>query len=337
MRQAGWLAAVAALCLWCPRAASGGNKEFKLDKRRKALQAVSYKNLTLFPVVSSRASQRDFTVLDSGMKAGKVKVLETGNVNNLTVVNNSTKPLFLMAGEVVIGGKQDRIIGKDTIVPARTKEGVPVYCVEHGRWSGRKTGFRSAGSLAHTKLRKRAKYSNQSKVWSEVNAKNKMRATDNATQTYRKIATGKKTRAAVNGYARHFEAKLAALFKRKDVVGFVVVLDGRVVAVETFRSNRLFRRMKNKLLRSYYVEAVDATHTRTAAKVGAKQVRGFLAKAKAAKRRVVYSAKGARTYQFNGSGVVGSSVTMPGKRRPSAKKSPAAKPAADEYTSVYAE
>ena len=63
---------------------------------------------------------------------------EQGPVNSLTLANRAKLPLFLLSGEVVIGGKQDRIIGKNTVVAPRTTETVPVFCVEHGRWSGRK-------------------------------------------------------------------------------------------------------------------------------------------------------------------------------------------------------
>src|SRR5690242_8314817 len=56
-------------------------------------------------------------------------------VNQLMLVNNSKRPLLLLAGEVVSGGKQDRVIGKDRIVPAESDPiDLSVFCVEHGRW-----------------------------------------------------------------------------------------------------------------------------------------------------------------------------------------------------------
>jgi len=58
------------------------------------------------------------------------------SVNQLVLINRSKRPLLLLAGELVSGGKQDRVIGKDRIVPV----GAPplpldVFCVEHGRWT----------------------------------------------------------------------------------------------------------------------------------------------------------------------------------------------------------
>jgi hypothetical protein len=43
---------------------------------------------------------------------------ESAQVNKLVLINNSKRPLLLLAGEIVTGGKQDRVIGKDRIVPA---------------------------------------------------------------------------------------------------------------------------------------------------------------------------------------------------------------------------
>jgi len=41
------------------------------------------------------------------------------SVNQLVLINRSKRPLLLLAGELVSGGKQDRVIGKDRIVPSR--------------------------------------------------------------------------------------------------------------------------------------------------------------------------------------------------------------------------
>ena len=56
-------------------------------------------------------------------------------VNRLVLINNSDHPLLLLAGEVVTGGKQDRVIGVDRIVsPKSGPIDLSVFCVEPGRW-----------------------------------------------------------------------------------------------------------------------------------------------------------------------------------------------------------
>ncbi len=129
----------------------------------------SFDNLTIFPVLSEQAtSADDYITLDEGLRTGKVIITEIGadgrahrlrarrqsdddnaEVNRLALTNRSGKKLILIAGEMILGGKQDRIVGHDCVIEA-TARPVPidVFCVEHGRWSGSESfgQSRSAGS-----------------------------------------------------------------------------------------------------------------------------------------------------------------------------------------------
>src|SRR5215831_18886069 len=102
----------------------------------KVLDPIRHGNLTVFPVVAAKSYPTgEFLTLDEGLRSGEVVVTEAGSVqglirrhgqpvrrydgaevNRLVLVNNSKRPLLLLAGEVVSGGKQDRVIGKDRIV-----------------------------------------------------------------------------------------------------------------------------------------------------------------------------------------------------------------------------
>ncbi len=72
---------------------------------------------------------------------GQMAGMGVGNeVNRLVVINNSDKPLYLMPGEVIIGGDQDRTIGSELVIPSGGKPmPIDVFCVEHGRWGRRST------------------------------------------------------------------------------------------------------------------------------------------------------------------------------------------------------
>ena len=73
-------------------------------------------------------------------------------MNTLVLVNNSKRPLLLLAGEIVTGGKQDRVIAKDRIVPAGGDPiDLSVFCIEHGRWteSSEKFGATAKTSTSH--------------------------------------------------------------------------------------------------------------------------------------------------------------------------------------------
>jgi hypothetical protein len=328
------LVAIAALIAGVP--AAGAEEAAPLGKGKRVLEPIHYQNLTLMPIVLDAGGDkpRSYIVLDEGMAAKKVVIHETGDggtVNELVLENTSSEPLFLMAGEVIIGGKQDRIIGRDTILPAKTKGPVPVFCVEHGRWSGRKASFESAGALAHTELRKQAKFGGQSKVWQEVADKNAKRALKNESDTYRHVALGGgSVKSSVAGYEKHFTGVLAKLPNRKAMVGYVVAVNGQVVAIESFASPQLFAKLETKLLRSYYVEALDRPVIAGAPKgkpPTAKEAAEFAKRAQAAraKKKVSLDNAAAETVDFEDDSVIGTSVRD--KNAP-----PAAEPA---YDSVY--
>ena len=91
-------------------------------------------------------------------------------VNQLVLVNRGKKPLLLLAGEVVSGGKQDRIIGKDRIIPVGAQPlPLDVFCVEHSRWTNGGDTFAAGKTMVHPTVRAEAAVSqDQSKVWAAV-------------------------------------------------------------------------------------------------------------------------------------------------------------------------
>ena len=127
-------------------------------------------NLTVFPIVTEPTyDTHNFLTLDEGLRSGSVVVTEEGGspglvrprtprstpgiwdehlsqngvprqgaeVNRLMLTNNSDRPLILLAGEIVTGGKQDRVVGKDRLIPARSEPiDLGVFCVEPHRWVG---------------------------------------------------------------------------------------------------------------------------------------------------------------------------------------------------------
>jgi hypothetical protein len=165
----------------------------------RVLKPIETGDLTLFPVVrvTGKMPPADqFLTLDEGLKNGEVEVTEAGRVrglvrsrgdaalanrgdqvNMLVLVNNSKRPLLLLAGEIVTGGKQDRVIAKDRIVPASGDPiDLSVFCIEHGRWTESSEKFgatakTSTGSfMVQPAVRQEAMVAkDQQQVWNSVN------------------------------------------------------------------------------------------------------------------------------------------------------------------------
>jgi hypothetical protein len=167
------------------KVAGGGSNDWRL------IEPVRYENLSVFPIVSRQsADTAAFATLDEGLSAGEVVVSEGGadvlmrsrdgrpvpippqrgaSVNQLVLINRGSKPLLLLAGELVSGGKQDRIISKDRIVPPGAAPlPLDVFCVEAGRWTGG-VQFTAGKLMVHPSVREQAAVTKeQDKVWAAV-------------------------------------------------------------------------------------------------------------------------------------------------------------------------
>ena len=287
------------------------------------LEPITYENLTVFPVVSSSEyDTRPFLTLEEGLSRGEVIVREQGaetmvrdrdgrrpvlqgyggpSVNQLVLVNRSKQPLLLLAGELVSGGKQDRVIAKDRIVaPGAEPLPLDVFCVEHGRWSAG-SKFTSASTIVHPSVREQAAVNQkQGDVWAAVTggstaarpagapapavsteALSVVVESEAPTQSYSKIYESRRVapsvEAMVNEVQRRFRRETAGL-KGERVVGVVIAYGGEVAWSDIFASGELFDQYWNKLLRSYAVEAVARPTLRE--KVSAEDAQEFLQRLK---------------------------------------------------------
>jgi hypothetical protein len=257
----------------------------------KVLPPIVRGNLTLFPVVAEHSNDASqFLTLDEGIRSGQVAVTEAGGerglvrpgqsiaprgggaqVNRLVLSNNSARPLLLLAGEIVTGGKQDRVIGADRIVPPDSGPiDLGVFCVEPGRWVASSSSFGSMGvQMAQPSVRTPAMAEqNQSRVWENVGASNarmaKQLSSDQAavvagTTSYAKVFASPPVARLVTQYGgMEGEQSILRELRGKGAVGVVVAVDGQVVWADVFASTDLFARYWPKLFHSYVAEAITS-------------------------------------------------------------------------------
>jgi hypothetical protein len=284
------LAVVVSFAVMIPRPAPAG--EVSSTSHYKVLEPIRHGNLAVFPVVSAVSHDtQEFLTLDDGLRSGEVVVSESGSmaplvrprrgggsprpsivpqVNRLVLVNNSKRPLILLAGEIVTGGKQDRVIGKDRLIPAESDPiDLGVFCVEPGRWTGPKMSFDAIGSpMAAPGIRAKAMADkDQQKVWSEVrNAQAGMAAKLPAaaaaevdgTTSYAKVMQNEEVQQKVDAVAAPIQHDYQSLIKQlrdRHAVGVVVAVNGEIIWADIFASTSLLEKYWPKLVRSYAAEA----------------------------------------------------------------------------------
>jgi hypothetical protein len=85
--------------------------------------------------------------LQEALDRGNVRVIETGEVNELKIENTGSDEIFIQSGDIVKGGRQDRVLSMSFVLPPKSGEvSLAAFCVEHGRWSGR--GSENAAAFA---------------------------------------------------------------------------------------------------------------------------------------------------------------------------------------------
>ena len=258
-------------------------------------------HLTIFPL-TTKTPQTDpgYRLLDDAIAAGALVVHETdqsGQVSELRISYTGKDPVYAMAGELLLGGKQDRIVAAPTIIPpGATQFAVSVFCVEHGRWADKGTlKFGSGKRLAHTSLRQMAHKQSQTAVWAEVAKTNEKRGTKNASDTYRSAINDKARNAKVD---QAVKAVLARTRKVESMVGLLVAVNGEAIAFDRFDSPGLYRKLEPKLVRSSVAEAFDvkAAKSEALSKAGAKT---FMESAAKGETRVEQRGSGSVTRMDN--------------------------------------
>lgn len=247
------------------------------------LEAIRYRQLTVIPVARTEPARKgtDYLTLAAGLESRQVVVAETGSVNVVQVRNSSGRPLLLLAGEIILGGQQDRVIAQGVIVAPRETAMVAVYCVEHGRWSGADK-FNAVGGMAEAGVRAEAVFeSSQQGVWDRVALKSRKLGAAPVTGTYRNLAVGEEGRRAAEPFRAHLRAALEKLPQRDRLVGLVAAINGRITSVDLFADPKLFARYRDALLDSYFISAADVPETADAAKTPSEEAVGnFISAAK---------------------------------------------------------
>ena len=97
-----------------------------------------------------------YSTLDDALAAETLEVTEVsegGSVPALLVDNKADSMVLIIAGEHLVGAKQNRVLNASVMVAGRSRSPIPVSCVEQGRWGYRSRKFHSAGSSSHSHLR----------------------------------------------------------------------------------------------------------------------------------------------------------------------------------------
>ncbi len=224
--------------------------------------AIHHQEITLFPTFGEGQDQRTYLLLKEALEMGDAVITEVssdGEVPALKVINHSDLPLFIPEGEILVGGKQNRVVNITIIIQPGSAAVIPVSCVERGRWNRSTQSFQSGfhappsmramktASVQSNRARGRNSVSDQCGVWDQVEccmeSLNASSETDSLTDAFREI------RDKVKDYSDH-------LVLPEKASGFIVGIGGRVAGMDVFDSSHTAQSLWPKISEGYLMQSV---------------------------------------------------------------------------------
>jgi hypothetical protein len=224
----------------------------------------SHKNLTIFLIHGKdETSKTNILTLQEAMERKILRVYETSDVNELAVENVSRSfDVFIQSGDIVKGGKQDRVLAVSIIIRARSgRIKIDAFCVESGRWQKRgsedSSQFSSSNDRIVSKELKLAANGarSQQEVWAKVSeAQEKLGRSVGAPVTSATSSSSLQLsleNGKVAETADEYVAKLSSLIQgRPDVIGYAFAVNGRINSADVYVSNALFKKLWPRMLKA---------------------------------------------------------------------------------------
>ena len=258
--------------------------------RLQFAEAQVFKNITLFPLITTQSEPRAYLFLDEAIPRGLARVTEVseaGRVPELAFENSSAEKILLVDGDELIGAKQNRIVNLSILVGGGKRVVIPVSCVEVGRWRHESHDFRSAGramfrkarakkidQVSHSMMKMGTHASDQSEIWRDVEEKVLFARCDSKTTSMSDAFDSMEK--DLHQYVEHFQ-------HLPNQSGAVVAINGKISGLELFDSPDAFAKYLGKLIRSYAMDALQAGRSRarpvseSAAKLFLEEVRVAMA------------------------------------------------------------
>lgn len=241
--------------------------------------SLSFKNLRIYPVrakdnlIQQSNEYGKFVSLEQALQHDKIVIAEksmngqsSDEVNKLFAENISQDTIILLAGEIVKGGKQDRTLASDVVLPpGKGKIDLDVFCVEQGRWTEKDQNrvanqpmeekkFKQTTAFVKPSVRKNATVAKeQTKVWQEVDKTNSKANNNSNTSAYTAFDENREHLSKEKEYLNFFKREMP---NDNRIIGTLAVSGNKVIGCDIFATRQMFLDAWPKLLSSFINEAM---------------------------------------------------------------------------------
>jgi len=274
-------------------------------------EGTTHERMVVFPIFApgngNGGAPLRYQTLQQAIADGSVEVTEqaSATVPELTMHNKGATMIFVLDGEEILGGQQNRIVNASFLVAANSTVALPVTCVEHGRWHSTSRAFSSGESTYYSlrsekfsqvraSLRRTGQHtSDQGAVWNSVAAKAMVAGAASPTGAMHEIYQSRTD--SLTGYLGAFPYVAGA-------IGFAVALGGRMAGADLFDQPATTEGLWPKLLRSYAMDALDSAEGGT---VERQRAQHLFERVRGARAETYPSIALGEDVRFDGDGVVG--------------------------------
>jgi hypothetical protein len=255
---------------------------FTVDKAQSA--ALNFENLRLYPIiatpehVAAHELLAHFKNLKEALGSNGFHITEKkpygrfddmGAVNSLTVQNKTQDTIYLMAGDVIQGGNQDRLLAEDMIVPPRTITDIKVFCAEPNRWEARPNvnsnpspqsqqkqyAFTGYYNVASNEIRKIAKQDgDQQAIWDKIGEWTAHHDAVSPTGAYAALEDAEGFTTSRDQYLNFFKQQIKQL--PDNTIGIIAVSGDKVLGADIFNHPALFNKQFPSLLHAYVTDVI---------------------------------------------------------------------------------
>ncbi len=229
--------------------------------------AWTYDNLQLIPVrfVGDGGTKGylpfdNVTTMQKALREKKLKINEikgSGNadVRILEMRNMSKEAIVIQSGEIIVGGKQDRIVSQTMILPPdKEKYYVNVFCVEKGRWARKSKPF-NYFRQADMSLRRATDVSRkQHDIWENIENQFKVSGKKSQTEAYKDILAERRFIEEDSLYVKFFTDKLSKT--DSSFAGFIAITGGQIIGTDLYSTKEMAIEAFQNTLRSYAATAI---------------------------------------------------------------------------------
>jgi hypothetical protein len=222
-----------------------------------------YETIVIVPLITRGDGKFQYCTLGESLAAWDIAISEVsiaGSIQELMVVNHTTKPIMMIGGEELAGAKQNRALNTSILIKEDSKIAIPVSSTEQGRWSYTSKAFSESGLVIDCRTRSQktrsvhnfleargAPLADQREIWhgiAELQAK----------------AGAASPTSAMSGVYRAREGDLRKcdeIFKAvPNQVGLLAIINGRPAGADLVSLAAAYAKLHSKLVRSYALEGL---------------------------------------------------------------------------------